>query len=370
MKPKEAATPITLPKSGKSIFAAGGELKNTICLTRENQAFLSRSVGNLTDFQIYKHYKEIIEIHKNLLGIKPEVVAHDMHPDYLSTRYAIANGDSLPRIEIQHHHAHIASCMAEHRLHEEVIGVAFDGTGYGTDGNIWGGEFFIGSYREFKRAYHLKYIPLPGGDKAALQPWRMAVSYIYQSFGDKAREFTSRWKDSAFIVSMIKKRINSPLTSSMGRLFDAVSSIAGVCDINTYEAEAPIKLEALCQKNTESRPYPYRIENEDIDVSAMIQEILRSREKPEQVATRFHNTIADIVVKACMKIREKYRIDKVVLSGGVFQNRFLSEESVELLERSGFTVYTHSTVPPNDAGISLGQAAIAQQLSNTKLAIK
>ncbi len=364
MKTTEPAASIALPSSGKSILATGGELKNTFCLTKENRAFISRPIGDLNDFQAYQHYQKAIGHYKERFNIKPEAIAHDMHPDYLSTRYAMANQDSLPRIEVQHHHAHIASCMAEHRLHEEAIGVAFDGTGYGTDGNIWGGEFFVGGYKEFKRVYHLKYIPLPGGDKAALQPWRMAVSYIYQTFNGGAPKFLSRWKDSNFIISMIEKRVNSPLTSSMGRLFDAVSSIAGVCDINTYEAEAPIRLEALCQKNTESQSYPYRIENEDIDVSAMIQEILRSGEKPEQIATRFHNTIADIVLKVCIKIREKYKIDKVILSGGVFQNKTLTKESVKLLKRLNFAVYTHSAVPPNDGGVSLGQAVIAQQLGN------
>lgn len=355
--------PLTLPGNGKSIFAVGGELKNTFCLTKDNLAFISRDIGNLNDFQTYQHYREAVQRFKDLLKIEPEVIAHDMHPDYMSTRYAATLNDpagSTARIGVQHHHAHIASCMAEHRLDGEVIGAAFDGTGYGVDGNIWGGEFFAGGYREFKRVYHLRYIPLPGGDKAAQEPWRMAVSYIYQAFGEEASKFTSRWKDSNLIISMIKKRINAPLTSSMGRLFDAVSSIAGICDVNTYEGEAAIKLMNLCQE--ENKVYPYLIENGIIDVSPMIREIISEKEEPGRIAARFHATIADIVLRTCLRLREEHGINKVVLSGGVFQNKVLSERSVNLLKKHKFGVFTHSRVPPNDGGISLGQAAIAQAL--------
>ena len=353
-------TSVILPRSGKSILATGGELKNTFCLTKGDQAFISKSAGDLTDFQAYQDYRKNIQHLKKRLKIEPEVIAHDMHPDYLSTRYATEAWASLPRVEVQHHQAHIASCMAEHRLNEDVIGVAFDGTGYGLDGNIWGAEFFLGSYKEFKRAYHLRYIPLPGGDKAAQQPWRMAVSYIYQAFKEEADKFTSRWKDSELIISMIKKRINSPLASSMGRLFDAVSSIIGLCDLNTYEGEAPIKLESLCKEKREGEPYPYQIEDGVVDLSAMITEIVLGREEPAQVAIRFHNTIADIILKICLRIRKERGIDKVVLSGGVFQNKVLTERSLKLLKESGFSVFTHSIVAPGDSGISLGQAAIAQ----------
>lgn len=355
-------TSITLPKSSKSILATGAELKNTFCLTKGNQAFVSQSIGNLNDFKIYKNYQQAIRRLKKTLKIEPEIIAYDMHPDYLSTRYAMSLDSSLPRIAIQHHQAHIASCMAEHQLQKEVIGIAFDGTGYGLDGNIWGAEFFVGGYGEFKRVYHLRYIPLPGGDKAAQQPWRMAVSYIYQSFGDKTAKFISRWKDSDLILSMIKKGINSPLASSMGRLFDAVASIIGLCDFNTYEGEAAIRLEGLCQKKVEGKAYPYHIEDGVIDVSAMIGEILLGREEPTLIAIRFHNTIADIILGVSLRIRAEYGIDKAVLSGGVFQNKVLVKNSLELLKKNGFSAFTHSMVPPNDGGISLGQAAIAQEL--------
>lgn len=355
--------PIALPGVGKSVFAAGAELKNTFCFTKGNQAFVSQSIGNLNDFKVYQYYQQAIRRLKKTLKIEPEVIAYDMHPDYLSTRYAMSLDSSLPRIAIQHHQAHIASCMAEHQLQKEVIGVAFDGTGYGLDGNIWGAEVFAGSYREFKRVYHLRYIPLPGGDQAAKQPWRMAVSYIYQSFGEGALKFISRWKDSSLILSMIRKGINSPLASSMGRLFDAVSSIIGLCDVNSYEGEAPIKLESRCGGRKKAQAYPYHIKGGVIDVSAMIGEIVLNRESPAEVAVRFHYTIADIVLKAALQIRAEYGIDKAVLSGGVFQNKVLTELSLELLKKNGFSAFTHSMVPPNDGGISLGQAAIAQELT-------
>lgn len=356
-------SPITLPGSGKSVFAAGAELKNTFCLTKGNQAFVSRSLGNLNDFKVYQYYRQAIQRLKKTLKIEPEVIAYDMHPDYLSTRYATSLDSSLTKIAVQHHQAHIASCMAEHRLQEEVTGVAFDGTGYGLDGKSWGAEVFVGGYGEFKRVYHLRYIPLPGGDKAAQQPWRMAVSYIYQSFGEGALKFISRWKDSSLILSMIKKGINSPLASSMGRLFDAVSSIIALCDVNSYEGEAPIKLESRCGSRKRAQAYPYHIKDGVIDVSAMIREIVLGKERPNQVAMRFHNTIADIIFRICSKIRAEYGIDKVVLSGGVFQNKVLTEICLELLKKNGFSAFTHSIIPPGDEGISLGQAAIAQELT-------
>ncbi|MCK4352964.1 carbamoyltransferase HypF [candidate division WOR-3 bacterium] len=354
--------PIKLSKTTEPILATGGEIKNTFCITRKNLAFLSQHIGDIKNLDVYEFYKETIEHFKYIFKTEPEIIAYDLHPEYLSTNFVkeLTTWNShLTTIGIQHHHAHIASCMAENGVEGEVIGIAFDGTGYGTDGNVWGGEFFVGGYNGFKRTHHLKYIPLPGGDQAAHQPWRMAVSYLAQAFGEEALRFTKRWSRSDFIYSMIKKGINCPLASSMGRLFDAVSSLLGFCDINTYEGEAAVRLENQCH-NAKAVPYNYKIDGSEIDVSPMIREIMLKGEGVDKIAQRFHLTIVDIILEVCKELRKEYGIGRVVLSGGVFQNKIIIEKATELLRRSKFNVFTHLRVPPNDGGLSLGQVAIAQ----------
>lgn len=365
--------PIKLPFKTKPILATGAELKNTFCITRDDSAFVSQHIGDLQNLDTYEFYKEALEHFKRLFRIEePKIIVHDLHPEYLSTKYASevsilkSQVSSLP---VQHHWAHIASCMADNGLpNEKVIGISLDGTGYGSDGKTWGGEFLICNYEEFDRVGHLKYVPLPGGDQAAKEPWRMAVSYLYDALGSKCKKYIRKWPQSTTILSIIQKNVNAPLTSSMGRLFDAVSSIIGLCDFNTYEGEAAIRLEQTAAGNWlngkwlngNAKLYNYTIADGIIDVSAMIQEIAQKDNSPEEVSMRFHHTVADIAHTFSLQLRELYGINKVVLSGGVFQNKVLTELMVTMLETSDFQIYTHSKVPPNDGGISLGQAAIAQ----------
>ncbi|MDI6839963.1 MAG: carbamoyltransferase HypF [bacterium] len=358
--------PIKLPTNGHCILATGAELKNTFCVTRDNLAFVSQHIGDLNNLETYKFYKSTIEHFKKLFGIEPKIVVHDLHPEYLSTKYAYSIQDTEHRIQVQHHYAHIASCMVENEVEPPVIGIAFDGVGYGVDGKAWGGEFLICDYKKFDRIGHLKYIPLPGGDKAAIEPWRMAVSYLWNVFGEDCERFIKRWKNSRFILQMIKQGVNCPLSSSMGRLFDAISSLLGLCDFNTYEGEGAIRLEQVCNLEDccQVHPYKYEIKDGVVDVSQMMREIVNTKSNISEIATRFHYTIVDITKSFCLQIRKKYSINKVALSGGVFQNKILTELVVNMLETENFIVYTHLNVPPNDGGISLGQAAVAQAIAN------
>ena len=368
---------IDLGAEMEDVFAAGALLKNTFCLTRGRNAILSQHIGDLENFQALEFYQETLRNLKNTFRAEPTVVAHDLHPDYLSTRFALeyAKEKKIPAeriIPVQHHHAHIASAMAEHGLSSEVIGLSFDGTGLGTDGRIWGGEFLIASRREFRRAAHLKYVRLPGGDTAVKEPWRMAISYLVDSYGgscgwEALRGFAERIGPRAELVaSMVHKGVNSPFTSSMGRLFDAASSIACIRDEITFEAEAAIELEAIADIGGDgSSPYPFefagsapmRIETAPI-IMAMAEDV--NNGMPGSIISgRFHSTIADLSVKACEALRVETGINTAVLSGGVFQNRLLSTIIAEGLAGKGFTVYAQERVPANDGGISLGQAVVA-----------
>ena len=358
----EQAEIFQLPVGKANVLALGGELKNTFCLTRGTEAFVSPPAGDLKDFDAYARYQERIRAFQEAFGITPGRIAHDMHPDYLSTRYAQETFQDIPKIAVQHHKAHVAACMAENVETEDVIGVAFDGTGYGEDGEVWGGEFFAGNFRGFERMAHFRYTAMPGADKAALEPWRMAAAYVYQSEGDGVREYTQRFKDGDFIITMLKKNVNCPRTSSAGRLFDAVSSLAGLCDVHEYEADAAIRLENMCAGNCDADPYPYRVENGKIDVSPMMQEIITAQETPEMIARRFHQTVAQIILAVCVMIRDQKGISKAALCGGVFLNKVLSSRAEELLTDNGFKVLTHRRLSPGDSSISLGQAAIVQEV--------
>ena len=365
--------PIELPFELKEILATGAELKNTFCLTRGNLAFLSQHIGDLKDYESLKFYEEAIERFKKLFEIKPKIIAYDLHPDYFSTRYAFDHSSNCRAIGIQHHYAHIASCMAENGIKEKekVIGVAFDGTGYGNDKRIWGGEFFVCNYHDFKRIAHLKYLPLPGGDKAIEEPYRMAISYLFFSFGNDFPEieFTKRWrKKIPLVLSMIKQKVNSPLTSRMGRFFDAVSSILGIRNFSTYEGQAAMELQAEAERaqRLNLKGYNYKMErNKDIYIiepELIIRGIVKDLENEvskTSVALKFHYTIAQIIESVCQEIREKTEINKVCLSGGVFQNGLLTELTGRGLEKGGFKLYLQRKVPANDGGICLGQAVIA-----------
>lgn len=352
-----------------SVLACGGELKNTFCLTKGGKAFISHHIGDLENIETLMSFETGIEHFKRIFSVVPEAVAYDKHPDYLSTKFA----DSLEgilKIPVQHHQAHIASCMAENAVAGKVIGVAFDGTGYGDDGKIWGGEFFVGDYSCFERLAHFEYTPLPGGEIAIKEPWRMALSYLIQGFGENSipdLPFLSQvGADRIRIVTQqILKRINTPLTSSAGRLFDAVSSLIGLCNVIEYEGQAAIRLEKYADAEEEGY-YPYEIlprkSGYEISVrpliSAIVEDIGKGRDI-SRIAGAFHRTVAGITLDVCLLLREKFDINNVALSGGVFQNRLLLGLTLDYLKKSGFHVFIHSKVPTNDGGISFGQAAIA-----------
>lgn len=365
--------PIEMISEMPQILACGGDLKNTFCLTKDKLALISQHMGDLENVSSMQHYQDAIGHFCNFFDVKPELIAHDLHPGYHSTEYAFSK-DAPAHIGIQHHHAHIASCMAENQITGQVIGVALDGTGYGTDGNIWGSEFMLADYNNFKRIAHLAYLPLPGSESAIRRPGRMALAYLLQADENMSNEsiheiLPALAVDEINIVrQQITRHLNSPLTSSMGRLFDAVSALLGVCDDVTYEGQAAIELERISCLETD-QVYRYNLNNQDdnkieIDVRPMILEIVRDiRDGIEKsaISGMFHSTIADIILNICILQRDASGLNRAALSGGVFQNAVLLETSVTKLETAGFEVFRHRNVPPNDGGISLGQAMIAAE---------
>jgi hydrogenase maturation protein HypF len=364
-----APHPVTLGFPVAEILACGAELKSTFCLTKDHYAFLSQHIGDLENYETLVFYRETLERMKQLFRIAPTAVAYDLHPEYLSTKLALEMTE-VPQIGVQHHHAHIASCMVENGIVDKVIGVAFDGTGFGTDGKIWGGEFLIADFAGFERRAHFRYIPLAGGDRAVREPWRLALSYLIDTFGAQLSGLDLPLfqrvppKKIATVRSMIERRINTVDTSACGRLFDAVASIAGVRHEVNFEAQAAIELEGLCLAGVDAT-YPFEITADSpwqIDVRPMIERIVRdvlAAQPVGWIAATFHNTIACIVVEVCVRLRLAEGIRRVCLSGGTFQNVYLVERAVSLLRAKGFEVFLHSKVPPNDGGISLGQAVIA-----------
>jgi len=359
------------PCNDFTILACGAELKNSFSIYKEGFVFLSPHTGDLQNFETLSYYEETVEEYKKLFDINPSVIAYDMHPSYLSTGYALKQNVKT-KIPVQHHHAHFASCLLEHEIKEKAIGVIFDGTGYGSDGNIWGGEFFAGDYREFLRFAHLKYHPMPGGDLAAMEPYRMALSYLYGVFGENLPEVNCiKFQDIKKIKTLIKmmdKKLNCPLTSSMGRLFDAVSSILDICHISTYEGQAAMELEAKTLADIDET-YHYVVEEGAesliVEPGPVIKGILSDLEKgisQSFVSTKFHNTVVAFIVDICKRIRKLYLLNTVVLSGGVFQNSYLADRARFLLEKEGFRVLENSVIPPNDGGISFGQVAVAYSI--------
>jgi hydrogenase maturation protein HypF len=363
--------PVFVNRDLPPVLAVGGELKNTICLTRAKTAFLSQHVGDLENFEAFGFFKETVEHLSRILEIEPEAIAYDLHPDYLSTKWALEQtGKKL--IGVQHHHAHIASCMAENGIEGKVIGFSLDGTGYGTDGKIWGGEVLIGDFVDFERAAHFEYVPLPGGAAAIHEPWRMAVSYLHHNFGCEFQSLDLPFlrkldaKKTALVVQVIEKGINSPLTSSCGRLFDAVASLLGIRDTVSYEGQAAIQLENTMQGTSASGAYPLEVlsagETTIIRTPPLFQAILRDLRQSVPtgvIARRFHDGLISTFLTIAQQIRDAYAIDRVCLSGGTFQNLYLSKNLQQQLESEGFHVFTQSEVPCNDGGLSLGQALIA-----------
>ncbi|MCR4319124.1 MAG: carbamoyltransferase HypF [Candidatus Brocadiaceae bacterium] len=415
----------------KPVLACGAFLKNTFCLARGNHAFLSHHIGDLENTETMNSYETAIEHYKRLFSIEPKVIAYDLHPEYISTKYALAQNDDILKIGVQHHHAHIVSCMAENNIHDKVIGVAFDGLGYGDDGKFWGGEFLIADFSEYERAGHLDYVPMPGGEQAIKEPWRMAISYLYHMYGndipmlrlfnnpkfieEKNDKLGFLWQQLLssplergavgvlrksytplnplflegnhkrlkflnikleILFKMLSRKINSPLTSSMGRLFDGVASLLDLQHSVNYEGQAAIKLESIADEcetghylfgiNTNAGAHsnmPIIIQWQPV-IKHIIEDMQHGIASPI-ISARFHNTIVEMVVQVCTMLSNSKGINDVVLSGGVFQNNFLLSRLVKKLKLQGFTVYSHKKVPCNDGGLSLGQAVIASERYKT-----
>jgi len=351
----------------RPVLACGAELKSTFCLARESHAFVSHHIGDLENAETLRSFTEGIEHFRRLFDITPEVVAHDLHPEYLSTKYA-ADLAGVELVGVQHHHAHIASCLADNRASGPVIGVAFDGTGYGTDGTIWGGEFLIADLAGFERAGHFEPVPMPGGAAAIRQPWRMAAVYLdaaypggaYPEGLEVARRNQRLWPG---VLAMARRQVNSPLTSSAGRLFDAVAALLGVRDAINYEGQAAVELEQLADA-AERGAYaaaitpqqPFLVAGRDL-VRAAAEDLAAGAAAPT-VAARFHHGVAGLIADGCLLLRERHGLGTVALSGGVFQNLLLLHATVSRLEAHGFAVLVHSRVPCHDGGISLGQAVV------------
>jgi hydrogenase maturation protein HypF len=363
--------PVFLKREFPPTLAVGGELKNTICLLRGREAFLTQHIGDLENVEAYKFFQEAVDHFQRLLEIRPGIVAYDLHPDYFAARWARTQS-GMKAVGVQHHHAHIASCMAENHLEGRVIGFAMDGTGYGTDGRIWGGEVLLADYLDFERAAHLAYVPLPGGAAAIREPWRMAVSHLWASFGPdllklpipclrqipKTKVLT--------VLKMMERQVNSPLTSSCGRLFDAVAALISLRYEVNYEAQAAIELEMCRDESAAGRPYPFGLSESgdllQIDsrpvFRAIVEDLLRGAAAGE-ISQRFHEGLIQSLAGIARILRQRTSLNNVCLSGGTFQNACLANGLEHQLQSDGFEVYTHSQVPAGDGGISVGQAVVA-----------
>lgn len=363
--------PVPLERESQPILAVGGELKNAICVVRGSEAFLSQHIGDLENLESYGFFEEAVVHLQRILEVRPKVIAYDLHPDYFSTKWALAQ-EGVQLIGVQHHHAHIVSCMAENHLDGKVIGIALDGTGYGTDGAVWGGEVLLADYNDFERAAHFEYIPLPGGAAAIHEPWRVALSYLLKhyvkDFGSLDLPFL-RGIDSRrlqVIKQMIDRQIHSPRTSSCGRLFDAVAAVAGIRSTVTYEAQAAIELEMAAHDSTDEGAYPFDLIPDgphwQIGTLSLFRSILldiRRQTSVADISHRFHAGLAKLFVEVAENIRERCKLNRVCLSGGCFQNILLFRMMVDGLRAKSFEVYFHSEVPAGDGGISLGQALVA-----------
>ncbi len=407
-----APQPIPIAKCPRPTLAVGGQLKGTFALGRDGQAFVSHHLGDLDDFQAYQSFEKDVALYEQLFALRPQWIAHDLHPDYASTRYAIqrAQREDLELIGVQHHHAHLASCITDNFLdpHVPVIGVTFDGAGLGTDGAIWGGEFLLGDCRQFRRAARLRYVGMPGGEQAIREPWRMAAAHLFDArhlvdgplldvgggvSGLKSHVAALPWRT---VQTMLRRRLNCPDTSSMGRLFDAIAALAGVRLISSYEGQAASELEwlataAIPAGQDHEQTYPFDVveplptglqktipvqspasvrtmastvgeEPLVIDTRRLIAAVVQdmaSGADAARVARRFHATVVAMIVDICGRLRDASGVSRVVLTGGVFSSALLTTEAVKGLEAQRFEVYRHRQVPPGDGGLSLGQLAVA-----------
>ncbi len=373
--------PVFLKNDQPAVLAVGGELKNTICLTKGKHAFLSQHVGDLENVESYSFFHEAVEHLERILEIRPEIVAYDLHPDYFSAKWALQQS-AVSLVGVQHHHAHIASCMAENHLEGRVIGFALDGTGYGTDGNIWGGEVLIAGYGDFERAAHFEYVPLPGGAAAIREPWRMAVSYLTHHFGREYLKNELLKQDIKFtrqlsplkvdlLSRMMEQSVNSPLTSSCGRLFDAAAALVGIRQEVNYEAQAAIELEMAMGSSEittleDDTAYPMKLVPDGdhwiIGTRPLFEALLADlgRNVPAGIISRrFHSGLVEGFVEIATLLRNKTALQRVCLSGGTFNNVYLSQRLETRLSEIGFDVFTQKEVPCGDGGLSLGQAVVA-----------
>ena len=382
-----APFPIRLSFRAVPILACGPELKNTFCLTRDKYAFVSQHIGDMGSLETLAHYEETLSLFRQLFHVSPEVIACDMHPEYATTRY----GQGLPgaKVSVQHHHAHLAACLIDRGVDGPVIGAILDGTGYGLDGHTWGGEFLVGDARGFQRAAHLEYLPLPGGDAATHKPYRIALAYTQKLLGEAHLDRVLPkvpQAERAVISTMVERGLNTPLTSSMGRLFDAVSALLGVRQVASYEAQSAIELEMVANaaQGRVQKPYPFGTEQLDgaqawgcadfalshhreLRLAPLLLALLQDLDAgipTSDISWRFHLTIVEMIVQTAQAIRDETGLDRIALSGGCFQNRLLLSLVIPMLRDRAFKVLTHKQVPTNDGGVSLGQAAIAHYRMN------
>jgi hydrogenase maturation protein HypF len=375
-----APSPVRVSFPLGRILACGPELKNTFCLTRDHYAFVSQHIGDMENQETLEHFEETVEIYERLFRTRPAVVACDLHPDYLASRYGRdrARQERLPLVFVQHHHAHIASCLADNDWDPgagPVLGVAFDGTGYGTDGSVWGGEFLIADYRGFKRYAHLEHLALPGGEAAIRRPYRTALGWLHAALGeipDLPFLGSVSGEESGLVCRMVDRGLNTPLASSCGRLFDAVSALLNVCVHSTYEGHAAVELEMIAGDSARAEAgagYPFVVDRRGgvfvLGLAPLLKGVvadLRAGRPCSEISALFHTTVARMAVQMCERMREETSLDVVALSGGCFQNSLLLRLTLDGLQEKGFRVLKHRRVPCNDGGVSLGQAVVACHL--------
>ncbi|MBN2472434.1 MAG: carbamoyltransferase HypF, partial [Anaerolineae bacterium] len=367
----DAPYPVKLAwEAARPILATGAEMKNTFCLLDGRDAFLSQHIGEVDSLEALDYFREALDHLRGLFKVAPGAIAHDLHPDYLTTRLAreLSAEWDVPRVEVQHHHAHIAACLGEHGQAGPVIGLALDGTGYGPDGAIWGGEVLVADVRGYERVAHLEYLPLPGGAAAIRRPYRIAWGYLQAALGEIPQLPTLsniNPQERGIVIQQVAKQINAPLTSSAGRLFDAVSALLGLCPVATFEAQAAIALELAAREADLSAIAPYPVappEDGVLRLGGLLEGIVadvQARRTTAEIAAALHVTLAAMFASAAEQVRAQTGLDTVALSGGVFQNRLFLRLMREALRARGFTVLTHQQVPANDGGLCLGQAVVA-----------
>lgn len=367
-----APEPVYLKGNAEGILAMGADMKNCFCIGKNDRAILSQYIGDLENYDVNLHFRKSIEEFLKLYAMKLQALVCDLHPAYHSSRYAYQLADTLSLrkfIMVQHHHAHVASVMAEHAIDEEVIGISMDGTGYGDDGQIWGSEFLHCSLLNYKRICHMEYLDLPGGEIAIKEPWRIAVACLYnlygEDYGEKFNELTRYIpeKKQLIVTAALKKNLNIVQSCGLGRLFDAVAALLGICHYSNYDGEGPAKLEDLIESTSEVT-YTYKWKNDCFKVDSILHAVINDRLDNitlSEIAARFHNTIVSVICDGAIKIARDTGLQKVILSGGSFQNKYLTEKVVKKLEQKGFQVFMNRKVPCNDGGIALGQLAVAMK---------